>query len=159
MCDAMGCLLPGVLYVLRSGELTQPGGVTFDPDKRLSPSDVTVDNVSNPTSMRIHLKCSKTDQTRAGMDFFVGRTFNALCPVVAMLHYLSMRGFSVGPLFCWKHGSPLMRPAFVEKVRGLLQVAGVDASHYAGHSFHISAATTAAANGVGDATIQMLRRW
>ena len=75
---------------------------------------------------------------------------------MAMLRYLSVRD---GPLFCWKDGSLLTRPVFVNKVRELLQVAGVDASHYAGHSFQIGAATTVAANGVGDATIQMLGRW
>ena len=76
-----------------------------------------------------------------------------------MLRYLSLRGFSSGPLFCWKDGSPLTRPAFVDKVRSILQEAGVDASHYAGHSFRIGPATTAAANGVSEAIIQMLGRW
>ncbi len=40
-----------------------------------------------------------------------------------------------------------------------LSLAGVDAARYTGHSFRIGAATTAAANGVNDATIQILGRW
>lgn len=76
-----------------------------------------------------------------------------------MLRYLAVRGFSSGPLFCWQDGSPLTQPAFTDNLRTLLQLAGVDPSHYSGHSFRIGAATTAAANGLSDATIQLLGRW
>ena len=40
-----------------------------------------------------------------------------------------------------------------------MKAAGMDPSGYSGHCFRISASTTAAANGVGDATIQTLGRW
>ena len=93
------------------------------------------------------------------MELFVGRTYNSLCPVVAVVRYLAVKGFDTGPLFCWEDGSPVTRPKFVERLRSTLQAAGVDPSHYSGHSFRIGAATVAAANGIGDATIQLLGRW
>lgn len=40
-----------------------------------------------------------------------------------------------------------------------MKAAGMDPSGYSGHCFRIGASTTAAANGVGDATIQILGRW
>ena len=52
-----------------------------------------------------------------------------------------------------------MRERFVKMTRDKLTAAGVDASHYSGHSFRIGAATTASAYGVEDSLIQTLGRW
>lgn len=89
---------------------------------------------------------------------FIGRTYNALCPVVTMLKYLSVRGFDRGPLFQLQDGTRLTKQEFVARMKRALAAAGVDASH-SGHSFRIGAATVAAANGVGEATIQTLGTW
>ena len=107
----------------------------------------------------MRLMSSKTDQTRVGMDIYVGRTHNELCPVVAMLCYLAVRGFDKGSLFQSKNGTPLTRQELVGKVKTALSQAGIDPSHYSGHSFRIGAATTAAACGINDATIQLLGCW
>ena len=56
----------------------------------------------------------------------------------------------------WK---PLTRATFVSKVKETLTVAGVDCVAYSGHSFRSGAATTAAKQGISDATIKMLGRW
>ena len=112
-------------------------GVTFDPAIHLTPMDVAINNPHNPSMLKIRLKASKTDQTRAGVELYVGRTHNGLCPVATMLRYLAVRGFDYGPLFQLEDGTPLSRPALVEKLRSALSRAGVDATHYAGHSFRI----------------------
>ena len=144
---------------MRSGELTVPTGSIFDCTIHLIPRDITVDDLQRPTMLKIHVKSSKTDPTRKGVDLLVGRTGNSLCPVVAMLRYLSMRGIDDGPLFREGNGNPLSRQNLIAKVRQALQQAGVDPSHYSGHSFRIGAATTAASRGISDTTIQILGRW
>ena len=109
--------------------------------------------------LKIRLKSSKTDPFREGCAVFVGRTDCRLCPVAAMLAYLSYRRSSPGPLFKFSDGKPLTRSNFVEAVRKALDTAGIDSSQYSGHSFRSGAATTAAKQGIGDATIMMLGRW
>ena len=53
----------------------------------------------------------------------------------------------------------MTRDRFVSAVRGALQAAGVDPSKYAGHSFRIEAASTAARNGIQDSLIKTMGRW
>ena len=62
-------------------------------------------------------------------------------------------------LFIFGDGRPLMRQTFIVAMRSALREAGVEAGHYAGHSFRIDAATTAAARGLEDSMVQMLGRW
>ena len=97
MLWAACCL--GFFAFLRSGEMTSPAGVTFDPDWHLTPMDVVVDSLEKPSFIQVTLKGSKTDQARKGIKLYIGRTNNDLCPVTAMLMYLSVRGFDYGPLF------------------------------------------------------------
>ena len=47
----------------------------------------------------------------------------------------------------------------MEEVKKALDIAGVDAANYNGHSFRIGAASTAAANGMEDSMIKTLGRW
>ena len=49
----------------------------------------------------------------------------------------------------------MTRPNFVEAVRKSLDTAGIDSSQYLGHSFRSGAVTTAAKQGISDATIMM----
>jgi len=144
---------------LRSGEITVPSDSAFEEGTHLTFRDVAVDNLDSPKSMRVTIKASKTDPFRMGVDVYVGRTQDALCPVRAMLDYLVVRGPSPGPLFLFCNGKHLTRVRLVTKVREALASAGVDHSAYSGHSFRIGAATTAAKQGISDATIKMLGRW
>ena len=114
---------------------------------------------TNPSMARIKLKKSKTDPFRQGVDIYVGRTFGQLCHVAAILAYLAVRGPDTGPLFMFADGRFLTQDRFVTRVRGALTAAGLDCSQYAGHSFRIRAATTAAQKGIKDSTIKMLGRW
>ena len=107
----------------------------------------------------MHRKASKTDPFRAGVDIVVGRAGNALCPVVAVVNYLLIRGSGPGPLFRFQDGKPLTRVRLVEQVREALQRVGIDGALYSVHSFRSGAATTAAKVGVEDSAIKILGRW
>ena len=56
-------------------------------------------------------------------------------------------------------GRAITKPWFVTQIREILQKAGLPQQDYAGHSFRIGAATSAALAGVEDSTIQTLGRW
>ena len=157
MLWAACCL--GFFGFLRSGELTAPEVGEFDPRQHLSFSDISVHNSSDPRSLAVQIKQSKTDQVRQGMAVFVGRTDTILCPVAAVLAYLALRKPGEGPLFRFESGQALTRPCLVSAVRKALAEAGLTPEDYAGHSFRIGAATTAAACGVPVDTIMTLGPW
>ncbi|KAL5477312.1 hypothetical protein EMCRGX_G024096 [Ephydatia muelleri] len=145
---------------LRSGEITVPALSAYCPESHLGIKDVSVDQPGRPEIIHLTLKASKTDPFRKGVVISLGRTGKALCPVVALLTYLAVRkGHDTGPLFQLKDGRPLTKPAFVDRIKETLTKAGIDRSSYAGHSFRIGAATSAAAAGVEDSMIQTLGRW
>ena len=89
----------------------------------------------------------------------MSRTGTTLCPVVAMLRYLAVRGSSDGPLLIHANGLPLTRGQFVSEVKKSLQTAQIDLSRYSGHSFWIDAVSAAVAAGVLAYFIKMLGRW
>ena len=140
-------------------ELTVPEGVTFDPASHLCYWDLSVNRKVDPSIVAIYLKHSKTDPYHRGVRITVGRTGTELCPVVALLAYLAQKGLGVVPLFKWQSGTPLYRNQLVKEVRAVLTRAGLPAASFAGHSFRIGAATTAATVGVEDSLIQTLGRW
>ena len=102
----------------------------------------------------IHLRLSNCDQFGAGANINLGCTGHSLCQVTAIIDYgLSSRSLLPAPtgsggdegIVCW--------PALCNIISD-----GTTTHLYAGHSFHIGAATTAAMAGV-DAMIQTLGRW
>ena len=103
MLWAACCL--GYFAFLRSGEFTCSPGCTC----LLDPSDIAVDNRANPSHMTVRLRRSKTDQFGAGTTIFVGRTYDDICPVSAVLAYLARRSGTSGPLFIHSNGVPLSR--------------------------------------------------
>ena len=144
---------------LRAGEFTVPSDSGYDASTHLSWGDLAVDNPAQPSTLSIRLKASKTDPFRKGITLYIGKVPSNICPVAAMLAYLLVRGQQVGPLFQFKDGRPLTRHKFVVAVRDALKRAGIRADKYAGHSFRIGAATTAAARGIEDSIIKTLGRW
>jgi len=144
---------------LRIGEMVASEVKSFDLGVHLCFSDIAVDNSDHPNVLQISIKQSKTDPFRKGVDLFVGRTDTDICPVVALLNYLVIRGTVPGPLIISREGTFLTQQVFVTAVRKALESAGVDQSKYCGHSFWIGAATTVAAKGVEDSVIKTLGRW
>ena len=146
----------GFFGFMRAGEFTSRPG---EHPPSLTVEDVAVDDRANPTMVRIHLKRSKTDPFRHGVDIYLGRTGRDLCPVAALLAFMAIRPPGNGALFVFANGTPLTRDKLVEAVRCALQKAGVPAAGYSGHSFRIGAATSAAEAGLEDSVVKMLGRW
>ena len=121
--------------------------------------DVTVDSLTSPSMVQVHLKKSKMDSQGRGTDVIVGVTDASVCPVAAMCQYLRARGSAAGPFFTTRMGSMLTKPWFVKEVRDVLQSRGLPAPQYAGHSFRIGVVTAAALAGMEDSMIQTLGRW
>ena len=144
---------------LRAGEITVPSEAAYDPGVHLNFADVIVDSISDPKLLRVKIKASKTDPFRQGVEIFIGRTGNKLCPVSAVLSYLAKRGSVKGMLFRYEDRRLLTRDRFVASVREALSAVGIDCKSYAGHSFRIGAATAAGRQGLPPSTIQTLSRW
>ena len=147
------------LGFLRMGEITVPAKSAYDPGEHLNCSDVIVDSIANPTLLKVRIKASKTDSFHQGVELFIGKTGNRLCPVAALLAYLAKRGYKEGMLFHFEDGKLLTTDRFVSSLREALNKAGVDSKSYAGHSFRIGAARAASRSGLPPATIQTLSRW
>ena len=83
-----------------SGEITVPNVSSFNPYNHLAWGDVSLDNVLEHTTLiKIHLKNSKTDQSKQGVNVYIGKTSCSLCPVGAGVDYMSIRGSDPGPFF------------------------------------------------------------
>ena len=111
---------------LRSGEITVPDDSSFNDTSHLTFEDVAVDRLDSPRMLKVHLKQSKTDPFRLGVDIVVGKVDGPLCPVQAMLSYLGARGGAAGPLFRFQDGRPLTRTRFVSQVRTRVIVFGAE---------------------------------
>ena len=107
------------------GELLLDVRNTFNPTVDLAWGDIVVDNQENPQMLRIHLKKSKCDQFGVGSDIIVGRTGSTLCPVAAMLSFITIRGDSPGPFFIDLDKRAFTKSQFVSEMRSILNMAGL----------------------------------
>ena len=87
------------------------------------------------------------------------KTGGEICPVAAVLGYIAFRGPQPGPFFVTRNKAAFTKPAFITHLRKTLSDLGFPDDQYAGHSFRIGAATSAALAGMQDSTIQLLGRW
>ena len=110
---------------------------------------------SKATMVRLHLKWSKCDQ--------FGTWQTSLWARLGSSNGDPQVHCSEGPL---ARGvlravttQPALKPWFIEQLREVLTAVGLPRQQYAGHSFRIGAATTAAIARVENSTIQTLGRW
>ena len=143
---------------LCSGEVTIPSEAAYDKAVHLNMEDIAVDNVANPSTVKVVIRASKTDQFRKGVDIHLGRTQNELCPVEAILAYIACSGKQSVYFFIFQDGRLLTKDRFISYVRLVLAEAGTDSSSYSRHSFRIGAATTAERKGVSSEKIKTLGR-
>jgi len=125
----------------------------------LSLKDVAIDNRKEPRLLQLALKQSKTDTFKQGCKVYVGATDNIICPIKAVISYLSKRTNQPGPLFITKDGKGWTAAMFRAALKSLLVKLKVDKDHYNTHSFWIGAATSASLLNVPDSHIQLLGRW
>ena len=135
----------GFFGFMRAGEFTCRSPNT-PADDTLSVSDISIDSRVNPQVLIVRLRHSKTDPFGAGVNLYLGRIGNTLCPVAAV----------PGPLFHFQDGTPLSRTHLVTHIRDALSCTGIDASQFSGHSFRIGAVSTAAQAGLNDS---LIGRW
>ena len=111
--------------------------------------------------MLVRLKVSKTDPFRQGQTIVIGKTNSLLCPISAMVAYLNSRPLSSdsGPLFTYVSGGLLTREKLTRETRLLISKEGLESRGFAGHSFRIGAATTAASANLPPWLIKVLGRW
>ena len=153
MLWAACCL--GYFGFLRSGEFT----TTSTSQSTVHVSDIAIDSHHSPSIVKVTVRQAKTDPFGRGVSIFLGKTGRAVCPVLALLHFMAIRPNTNGPLLVHADGSPLTRDQFVRMVKRALRSANIDATAYSGHSFRIGAASVAAAAGVPAYFIKMLGRW
>lgn len=141
---------------LRIGEFTS--SQQSHSSLQLDASDVQfVPSILLPTSVRVQIKCSKTDPFRKGVTLTIGESGSNICAVKALKHYLLFCKPADGPLFRFQDGRSLSRKYFTSEVRELLTNGGYNARDYAGHSFRMGAATTAASKKFEAAGHQIVR--
>ena len=133
----------------------------FNPNLHLTTSDIRFfPSFTSPHYMTVEIKASKTDPFRKGMTLVIGKTSQVTCPVNAMKKYLDTIPKSCkGPLFVYANGKRLTRQHLTRELRYLLSRLGLNSSNYAGHSFRIGAATSAAVSGLPSWLINTLGKW
>jgi hypothetical protein len=145
---------------LRLGELTCNS--KYNPNIHLSRDSIVFSpnlGIKSPQFMTVLIKESKTDPFRLGHTITVGATDSEVCPVQALKTYFLRRPVTSGPLFIHASGKPLTKQILTIKTRQLLTQAGLNAVDYAGHSYRIGAATTAAEAKLPSWLIKTLARW
>ena len=103
----------GFFGFMRAGEFTCRSPNTPS-DDTLSVSDISMDSRVNPQVLMVRLSHSKTDPFGAGVNLYLGRTGDTLCPVAAVLGYLAICHSTPGPLFHFQDGTPLSRAHLVD---------------------------------------------
>ena len=153
---AMCCL--AFFGFMRISEYTVSG--TFDPIWHLTWRRATF----CPRGLTLHLKHSKGDRLRDGVNLFLAKNHSPICPVAALAHYRHI-GQQSGlafhpdaPLFMDSNSQPVNTVTFTDKLRHHSAICGIRAN-IAPHSLRIGAATTAWRAGFTDSQIQFMGRW
>jgi integrase len=102
----------------------------------------------------VNLIRSKTDKEGKGRKVAIPYARGAVCPVLALQHWLEVAGITQGPIFraVNRHGTisdaALTPQAVALIVKERAQAVGLDASKYSGHSLRAGLVTSASQAGV-----------
>ena len=107
----------GFFGFMWAGEFAGSLWRTFTADM-LSPRDISVDSHEEPSVVSILLRRSKTDPFGVGkLTIHLGITHQDICPVSALLGYITRRRESFGPLFMFRDGTPLSKQRLMQQVK------------------------------------------
>jgi hypothetical protein len=132
-------LVMGWFGAFRAGEMVVKA--PFDPRINLALGDITFefDTSVGEHCVNILLKSSKMDPFRHGCMVTLYATGMDLCPYMSLKKYMWMRSQATGsaeePLFQSVGREALSRHMFLRMLHNLLIRAGLDPTHYFGHSF------------------------
>ena len=114
----------------RAGELLASQGGTQLPPVQFA--DVAIDDHDSPTMIQVYLRRAKADPFGKGVEIFLGKTGQQLCPVTALLGYLGVipRNPGDAPLFVNCEGALFTKEVFVRKVKSALSRAGINHQAY-----------------------------
>lgn len=116
------------------------------------------DVIMHGSYVRVSFKSFKFSQGRSPHVFIPSHP-SMLCPVAALHVFLKVRGTSPGRLFINSSGSPYSVLWFRSALSKISELAGLRAWGITPHSFRVGAATSAAALGIPEDTIQRMGRW
>ena len=102
---------------VRLGELLLAKPSDYNPQLHLSWEDMAINNHQAPTTLRFHLKESKTDPLGRGANIILERTGCKLSPVTAVLTYAVARGSCPESFFLMSSSHPLTKQGFVSELR------------------------------------------
>ena len=66
-----------------------PSAHNYDKDVHINIADVAVDSILSPYLVRVTIKKSKTDKFRRCVDIYMGKTRKEICPVGAIMAYIT----------------------------------------------------------------------
>lgn len=116
---------------------------------------LTIDDIQQvQQGLIVQLRFSKTDQEGRGRKVAIPYARGAVCPVIALQHWLSVAGISSGHIFrsVNRHGvvaeTPLSSQSVSIIIKSRAEAIGLDPVQYAGHSLRSGLVTSAAMAGV-----------
>lgn len=142
------------------------GELAADSRHRVQPSVLTAADVQfcqsgeRGQSFLFSFKHAKNNQCGPPQVIRLVQSDNAaICPVLALREFLSVRPATAGPLFCHFDCSPLTRFQFNSVLKKSLKFVGLSGEHIRAHSFRIGAASSAVSSGVPIDQVRSMGRW
>ena len=81
--------LTTIFSFCHSDEVTVENEASYDRNTHLSFRNLAVHNATSSLMISLNIKCSKTDQGRVCCQVILGKTVDDLCPIMALLDYLT----------------------------------------------------------------------
>lgn len=145
---------------LRVGEFTRNNANNIHHIIGIKDIQIINDQSINRKLLKLTVPFSKTDQSGKGSSIqLVESDTQAICPILLLLRYLSVRPNIGGQLFIHMDGSPLTRYQFTSVLNKSIDIIGLSSSLYTSHSFRIGAASDSFLKGHSESEIMKKGRW